>query len=168
MAVHVLVNLSCDYLLHSNKQTRRKWALCQWLLPWLVACVHPVPSGGDGGILCLMFTLLPKEQAHVTVDIATKVFPWYCICVGLYLGIDSCSVSAERGACVLILCICVTDLPLWLLCWLLCCIARTCRTWCDGGSLPLTVHTDTRRHDSRKTFRLLKQVLVSITGFHFF
>lgn len=104
-----------------------------------------------------MFTLLPKEQAHVTIVIATKVFP--CICVGLYLGIDSsCSVSAERGACVLILCICVTDLPSWLLCWLLCCIARTCRMWCDGGSLSLTVHTDMRRHNSRKTFRLLEQV----------
>lgn len=45
-----------------------------------------------------MFTLLPKEQAHVTIVIATKGFPWYCICVGLYLGIDSCSVSAERGS----------------------------------------------------------------------
>lgn len=64
----------------------------------------------------------------------------------------------QRGACVLILCICVTDLPSWLLCWLLCCIARTCRMWCDGGSLSLTVHTDMRRHNSRKTFRLLRQV----------
>lgn len=58
----------------------------------------------------------------------------------------------------MILCICVTDLPSWLLCWLLCCFARTCRTWCDGGSLPLAVHTDTRLHNSRKTFRLLKHV----------
>lgn len=32
-------------------------------------------------------------------------------------------------------------------------------TWCDGGSLPLTVHTDTRRQDSRKAFRLLKHTL---------
>lgn len=56
-----------------------------------------------------MFTLLPKEQAHVTIVIATKkkkklfFFP-LGIASGLYLGIDSCSVSAERGACVLILC----------------------------------------------------------------
>lgn len=41
-------------------------------------------------------------------------------------------------------CICVTDFPSWLLCWLLCCIARTCRTWwCDGGRLALAVHTHT-------------------------
>lgn len=58
----------------------------------------------------------------------------------------------------MILCTCVTDLPSWLLCWLLCRIARTCRTWCDGGSLSLAVHTDTRQHNSRKTFRLLNQV----------
>lgn len=45
-----------------------------------------------------MFTLLPKEQAHVTIVIATKkgFFPRYCICVGLYLGIDSCSVFGRE------------------------------------------------------------------------
>lgn len=153
MALHDVVNLSCDYLLNTNKQTKKEHGV-SGCSPWRVACVHPCPPfGGNDGILFLMFTLLPKEQAHVTIVIATKrFFPRYRICVGLYLGIDSCSVSAEkkRGACVLILCICVTDLPSWLLCWLLCCIARTCRTWCDGGSLPLAVHTDVRWLDSRK------------------
>lgn len=32
------------------------------------------PFGGNNGILCLMFTLLPKEQAHVTLLISTKGF----------------------------------------------------------------------------------------------
>lgn len=58
----------------------------------------------------LMFTLLPTEQAHVTIVIATKgFFPWCCVCVGLYLGIDSCR---KRGACVLILCILCDRPPL--------------------------------------------------------
>jgi len=54
MALHDLVNLSCDDLdtnttnkLNNKKQQQQK--RCQRLLPWLVACVHPVPSGGHDG-----------------------------------------------------------------------------------------------------------------------
>ncbi len=108
-------------------------------------CSSLSPSGGNDGILLLMFTLLPKEQAHVTIVIATKrFFPW-----SLHLRwfifryrFMQCFQQREE-ACILILCICVTDLPSWLLCWLLCCVARTCRTWRDGGSLALAVHNQT-------------------------
>lgn len=79
MALHDLVNLSWDYLLNTNKQTKKKqkknWARCQRLLPWLVACVHPFPLlVATMGSSCLMFTLLPKEQAHVTIVVSTKGF----------------------------------------------------------------------------------------------
>lgn len=48
-----------------------------------------------------MFTLLPKEQAHVTVVYSNKKYyfrfsPRYCI--GSHLDIDLCSVLNGRGA----------------------------------------------------------------------
>lgn len=75
MALHDVVNLSWDYLLNTNKQTKKMstvsvaapltCSVCSSLFP---------PFGGNNGILCLMFTLLPKEQAHVTLLISTKGF----------------------------------------------------------------------------------------------
>lgn len=83
------------------------------------------------------------------IVIATSCFPWTCIrCRSMQCF------RWERSVWfffyILIPCVCVTGLPLWLLCWLLRCTPRTHRAWGDEGSLALAVHTDTRRCHSRK------------------
>lgn len=56
----------------------------------------------------------PTEQAHVTVVFLGVAF--------VFMVRQTVAVfRAERAASVLIWCSHVTDLPLWLLCWLLCC-----------------------------------------------
>lgn len=136
------------------------------MLPWHTARV-PVPFGGSDGIL-LMFTELRKEQAHLTTVKATKspVFGTAFTSVHVSVEIHAVFELGEELLHIDLVYLCDGP-PLWLLCWLLCCIARTCRTWCDWGSLPLVVHLD-----SRETLRLLNRgfrcLCVEVLFFNFF
>lgn len=72
MSVHDLVHLSCDYPLNTNKQKIEHGVSGR--LPLTCSLCSSCPLGGNHGIPLLMFTLLPKEQAHVTIVIATKFY----------------------------------------------------------------------------------------------
>lgn len=107
------LTLSWDYLLNRQKKKhkrkekkkdtkKKKWARCQWLLPWRVAlCSSLSPFGGNNG----MFTLLPKEQAHVTVVKSTKRL-FSSVLHSRYRPILLQCSGSERSLCIDLLYLC--------------------------------------------------------------
>lgn len=68
------------------------------MLPWLVARVIRFPLVATLGSCFLMFTLLPKEQAHVTIVIATKVSPRHRVWFIYRYGFMQCFELGEELA----------------------------------------------------------------------